>query len=126
MTFGLLLYPDGRLPSRRWWPAAAVSGLAIAWLLLATAFSPGPLINHPIADNPLGIPGPRRAEVVGAAAEPLVIVGFAAGVAALIIRWRRAPAGGIERAQISLLALAAGLNLAIVLVPVGTGEAPGR
>ena len=25
VTFGLLLYPDGKLPSRRWWPAAAIS-----------------------------------------------------------------------------------------------------
>ena len=125
MTFGLLLYPDGRLPSRRWWPAAAVSGLAIAGLLVATAFAPGPLVNHPVADNPLGIPGTRGAmEAIGAAAEPLVLVGFAAGVAALVVRWRRAPAGGIERRQISLLALASATALSVVLVPFGSGTPP--
>jgi signal transduction histidine kinase len=126
MTFGLLLYPDGRLPSRRWWPAAAVSGLAVAGLLVATAFAPGPLVNHPVADNPLGIPGTRGAmEAVGAAAQPLVFAGFAAGVASLVVRWRRAPVGGVERRQISLLALASGAALAVVLVPFGSGSAPG-
>jgi signal transduction histidine kinase len=125
MTFGLLLYPDGRLPSRRWWPAAVVSGLGLGFLALATAFSPGPLVNHPVADNPLGIPGTGGVlRVVGTVGQPLVLVGFAAGVVSLVARWRRAPAGSVERRQISLLALAAGLGLGIVLVPFGGGEPP--
>ena len=123
MTFGLLLYPDGRLPARRWWPAAVVSGLALGGLLVATAFAPGPLVNHPVGDNPVGIPGTRGAmEAIGAVAEPLVIVGFTAGVAALIVRWRRAPAGGIERRQIALLALASATALSVV--PFGSGTPP--
>jgi two-component system, NarL family, sensor kinase len=125
VTFGLLLYPDGRLPSRRWWPAAAISAAAIAYLTLGTAFSPGRLTNHPMADNPLGIPGAGPAFVTaGRIAQPLVIVGFAAGVAALIARWRRAARAGLERRQISMLALAAALNLVIVTVPFGSGEPP--
>ena len=119
MTFGLLLYPDGRLPSRAGGRRRPSPGSRSPASLIATAFAPGPLVNHPVADNPLGIPGTRGVlEVVGAAAEPLVLVGFAAGVAALVVRWRRAPAGGVERRQISLLALASGLALAVVLVPV--------
>jgi signal transduction histidine kinase len=125
VTFGLLLYPDGRLPSAHWWPAAAVSAAAVAGLAVATAFAPGPLLNHPMADNPLGIPGTRGVmEAVGAAAQPLVVVGFAAGVAALGTRWRRAPAGGIERRQISLLALTSGVALSVVLVPGSSGDPP--
>lgn len=124
MTFGLLLYPDGRLPSPRWWPAAAVSGAAVGGLAAATAFAAGPLLNHPVADNPLGIPGSRGLmEAVGTAAQPLVFVGFAAGVAALVARWRRAPRRGVERRQISLLALASGVALSVVLVP-GASDAP--
>ena len=125
VTFGLLLYPDGRLPSRHWWPAAALSGLAIGVLWTATAFAPGPLVNHPVADNPLGIPGVRPVLVaVGTAAQPGVLVGFAAGVAALAVRWWRAPAGARERRQISLLVLASALALAISLVPIGSSGAP--
>ena len=125
VTFGLLLYPDGRLPSRRWWPAALVSALAVGGLWVATAFSPGPLTNHPVADNPVGIPGTRTVlQSVGAAAEPLVFLGFAAGVAALVVRWHRAAAGGVERRQISLLALASAVALVVVLVPLGSGQPP--
>ena len=123
LTFGLLLYPDGRLPSRRWWPAAAVSAFGLGFLVLATAFSPGPLVNHPVVDNPLGVPGAGgMLRVVGTIGQPLVVAGFAAGVASLVARWRRAPAGALERRQVSMLALAAALGLAIVLVPFGTGE----
>jgi two-component system NarL family sensor kinase len=123
MTFGLLLYPDGRLPSRRWWPVAVVSGLGLGFLALATAFSPGPLTNHPVADNPLGVPGTGGVlRIAGTIGQPLVLVGFAAGVVSLVGRWRRASAEGVERRQISLLALAAGLALASVLVPFGSGE----
>ena len=125
VTFGLLLYPDGHLPSRRWWPVAALCAVVLATLTLSAAFLPGPLLNHPAVDNPLGLPGARgvlRATI--AAAEPLVLSGFAAGLVALVSRWRRAPAAGIERRQISLLALASGLALAVVLVPFGSGEPP--
>ena len=125
VTFGLLLYPDDKLPSRRWWPAAAISAAAIASLTLGNAFASGPLTNHPVADNPLGIPGTGPAlQAAVTIAEPLVLIGFAAGVAALTTRWRHAPAAGVERRQISMLALAAGLNLVIVVVPFGTGEPP--
>jgi signal transduction histidine kinase len=125
MTFGLLLYPDGRLPSPRWWPAVVVSGAAVGGLALATALAPGPLVNHPVADNPLGIPGTRGVmEAIGTAAQPLVVVGFAAGVASLAARWRRAPAGGVERRQISLLTLASAAALVVVLVPFGSGREP--
>jgi hypothetical protein len=126
LTFGLLLYPDARLPSPRWRWAVVVSALGLASLAVPAAFAPGPLLNHPVADNPLGIPGTgpllRTVAMVG---PWLVWVGFAAGVASLVARWRRAPAGGVARRQISLLALAAGLCLAIVLAPpVGSGEPP--
>ena len=125
MTFGLLFYPDGRLPSRRWWPAAAVCGAAVGGLALAAAFAPGPLINHPMADNPVGIPGTGPVlHAIGTVAEPLVLVGCALGIAGLIGRWRRAPAGGVARRQISLLALASALALAVILVPFGGSRPP--
>jgi signal transduction histidine kinase len=82
-------------------------------------------VNHPVVDNPLGVPGIRPLLlVVGTVAQYLVIAGFAAGVAGLAVRWRRAPAGGIERRRIALPALASALALSIVVVPFGSGVAP--
>ena len=43
VTLGVLGFPDGRLPSRRWWPVAAVSGVTIAAGVVAVALRPGPL-----------------------------------------------------------------------------------
>ena len=40
------------------------------------------------------------------------------------MRWRRAPAGGVERRQISLLALTSAASLGVVLVPFGSGTPP--
>jgi hypothetical protein len=58
LTFGVLWFPDGRMPSRRWWPVAAAVGLFVGLSMLSVALRPGPL-NHPVRDNPLGLPLPR-------------------------------------------------------------------
>jgi signal transduction histidine kinase len=116
-TFGLLLYPDGRLPSRRWRWAAVLDGLALLCLLLPCAFLPGRLANHPV-DNPFALPAAAPVlRAMNRAGFPLVLVGLAVGLAALAVRWRRAPPGGRERRQLSLLLLAASLTLVPVGVP---------
>jgi len=102
-TLGLLLYPDSRLPGRRWRWAAGASALAIGCLALNGAFAAGPLVNHPTTDNPIGLewaaPALRLLEWLG---YPLMLTGLTTGVAALAVRWRRAPAEGVERRQIAL------------------------
>jgi hypothetical protein len=40
-TFGVLLFPDGHLPSRRWWPVAALAAVGVGMLVFAAAFAPG-------------------------------------------------------------------------------------
>ena len=42
LTVGVLAFPDGRLPSRRWWPVSAVTALAFAVGLGSVALRPGP------------------------------------------------------------------------------------
>lgn len=120
VTFGVLLFPDGRLPSRRWRPAAALAGGAVALPVFSTAFAPGPLINHPVRDNPLGLPVPRDLmERLGTVGFVVFLVAFLAAVGALAVRWRRADRDGRRPLNWFLLAASA------LAVALAAGEAVG-
>jgi hypothetical protein len=102
--FPLLLFPTGRLPSRRWrW----LAWLTAAWMLLTVvtgAFASGALLGvlGPI-ENPLGIDG-----LTGVYATLLLFVSpllTAAAAFSLFVRLRRAV--GVERQQIKWFAYAA-------------------
>lgn len=115
-TFGLLLFPDGRLPGPRWRLVAWLDGLAIGLIWIPNAFAPGPLQNHPVADNPLGVPVPMSWMVaIGASGFALLLTGMGCSTAAAVVRWRRA--SDIERAQLSWFALAAVLLVSAVVLP---------
>src|SRR5215210_5924164 len=105
-VFLMLLFPDGRLPSRRWrivvW--AALLGAALA--ALADAFTPGELRTHYYVDNPFGVVG-----VIGGGfttydlfpasrllGHTLLAMGGLAALFSLILRLRRAR--GDERQQL--------------------------
>ena len=122
-TLGLLLYPDSRLPGRRWRWAAGASVVAILCLALSGAFAAGPLENHPTVDNPVGLewaePILRRLEWAGF---PLMLVGLVSGVAALAVRWRRAPAEGVQRRQIVLLLVPAACVCVALLSELLVGD----
>ena len=51
----MLLFPTGRLPSRRWRIVAWTAFLGPALRVLADAFTPGPLITHLYVNNPFGV-----------------------------------------------------------------------
>jgi len=101
----ILLFPTGRLPSRRWrWLAL----LTVAYILVGvttSAFSPGAYLGAlgPIR-NPLGIEGltPIYKAVLYTMSPAL----FIAAVFSLLVRLRRAV--GVERQQLKWLAYAAG------------------
>ena len=82
LTFGLLLFPDGRLPSPRWWPLAVLVGFVLV------AVTVGPAVGNAAGDTG-GLPA---ALVVAMLAS---VFGVAASV---VVRWRRARE--LERAQL--------------------------
>jgi hypothetical protein len=143
MTFLLLLFPDGRLPSPRWRPVAWYAGLGIGGLVLGYALDAGPLGDFPQVVNPYGIDSPI-VSVVEVASAFVVVGSMVASAISLIVRARRA--SRVERQQIKWLAyggavvvgttLSASLisiwsvtvsiaviNLALLALPVFTGIA---
>ena len=124
LTFLLLLFPDGRLPSPRWRPVAWSAGLATAWYIVSTALDPAPSADPHPRPNPFGLQGIsdllNRLWIVLVL---LLLVGTLGALAALIVRFRRA--GGIEREQLKWLAYGGGLAmLAITVLGAWSGLHP--
>jgi hypothetical protein len=125
LVFVGLLFPDGRLPSRRWLPFAWLNVAVAVVGTLAVAFLAGPIPALDPIENPLGLEGARNvlepiATVAGALERG--ILGLIA-VASLFLRLRRA--GGEEREQIKWLAYAASVvvigAILTYVVPDATG-----
>jgi hypothetical protein len=64
LSFGLLLFPDGHLPSPRWRPVAWLGAATLTMFVFGSAFQPGPLPGYPDIPNPVGIDaaGPRSGQ----------------------------------------------------------------
>jgi two-component system NarL family sensor kinase len=97
-TVGLLLFPDGTLPGRRWRPALWLGYAVIAGLSLSMLFSPH-LLDYPDQPNPTGLPG-----VAGAAADGLfgliALVAPLSTLSALSLWVRRRRTADPARAQV--------------------------
>lgn len=96
----LLLFPSGRLPSRKW---CVVVWIAVCGTLLFTVWDasiPGALNTHPSIDNPVGIGGPvgNAIELVGKVGLVLVLISGVFAVLSLIYRLARSR--GDERQQL--------------------------
>ena len=102
-TFLLLLFPDGRLPSRRWRSVAWCAGLGIALLFVADSLSPGPLDDYPRLANPYGVDSPVR-EAAMAISALLLLAAMIGSPLSLVRRFRRSRIE--QRQQIKWLALA--------------------
>jgi hypothetical protein len=106
-TYALMLFPDGRLPSRRWRPLAWLSGITIALISAGVAISPGPLQNLGGIRNPFALVLPPWAEAAFFVVLPLLPLCMVASAASLVWRYRRA--FGVERQQIKWIAFAASI-----------------
>src|SRR6266498_537511 len=105
LTFLLLLFPDGHLPSPRWRPIAWSAGLALGLYIIATALHPRPSVDPTPRDNPFGIPGAASLlERLWVVIWPLLVAGTFGALAALVVRFRRSR--GVEREQVKWLAYA--------------------
>lgn len=124
----LLLFPDGKLPTRRWKAVGIAIAVLEGILLLGFILSPGPIdadLDVPLPQNPTGVPAlegvldPLRA--VGALT--LLAVGFST-VAALVLRYRRSV--GEERQQMRWFVAAVGLATPLLIAGIvsGFGLAP--
>src|SRR5215207_4839177 len=119
-VFFILLFPTGRLPSRRWrW----LTWLTVAFILvgaISDAFSPGPVDGLGPIRNPLGIVGFSNV-YTAILYTTVALVLLVAAASSVFVRLRRAI--GVERQQIKWFAYAAaatviGLFLAYVIPEV--------
>jgi signal transduction histidine kinase len=109
----LLLFPGGRLISRRWRAAVYLVAIAAVLLLVTDVLRPGPF-DDPFAmvSNPLGVGGTRSAmDAANNVGWALAVVGLGLGAWSLLVRFRRAR--GVERQQLELV-LAVGAVTATV------------
>ena len=118
----LLVFPDGKLMTRRWRLAlyGVVSSGAV--LVASAMVSPGPIEDTGIT-NPVGIPaldGVLRALTF--AGSVVLLLSALASVAAVVIRYRRAP--GAERQQIRPLAWVAAIALVILVIGLALQSVP--
>ena len=122
VTFLVLLFPDGHVPSRRWRPVAWAAGVDLVIIVVAGMVNPNADSGFPVA-NPIGIEAAGQAvdALIGLAFLLLVVLALVS-VESLIVRFHLA--GGDERQQIKLFAFAAGL-LAVWLTVDSIGVAAG-
>jgi hypothetical protein len=115
LTFVPLLFPDGRLPSRRWRPVAWLSAIPIVVIPVSTAVAlwswRGPALLDPNSVSQ----GMGDLGVVLNFAPYILMLGCGlACLTALLLRFRRAR--GIERQQLKWLLFASAVTITILLV----------
>jgi MFS family permease len=106
-TYLILLFPDGRLPSRRWRPLAWLSGAVIVLMSIGGVLTPGKLEDLRGVSNPFGL---EQYPWVGEVTQSVILLlplCILASVVSLVLRFLRS--SGEERAQIKWLAFAASI-----------------
>ena len=113
-TFLLLLFPTGRLPSRRWRPVAWLAGASLFLVAVGGAVAPGDVQDFP-ATNPVGIEA--LSLLYSLYSSGFAWFGFMlsipASVACAVVRFRKAR--GDERQQLKWFAASALLLIAFLL-----------
>jgi len=124
-TFGLLalalmLFPDGHLPSRRWWPAVVPSLAGAAFVVIGYGLRPGPYdVPFETEVNPLGVGGAFVfMDSLTNFGWPLMGFGLLLAAAAMRARLKRAQ--GLERQQLRWVTLAAAVAGVMILADIAS------
>jgi signal transduction histidine kinase len=111
-VFLVLLFPDGKPPSRRWRPVAWLAVGAAACALVAMSLTPGKLDGAPIeADNPVGVDAKGLLTVIAWAGIFSIFACIIASAVSIVVRYRRSR--GDERQQLKWFVSAVGLAVGL-------------
>lgn len=136
-----LAFPDGALPSSRWWPVAWLLGIGSAGVALTIAIAPASLGTGADITPPFEISAdPALVNALSNVSYGVLLAGIAGAAGSLLWRWRRAT--GLVREQLKWLAWAGAIVVlvapvtflpyffvelafiaAVALLPVGVGIA---
>lgn len=128
-AFILLLFPDGRVPGRRWQAVGWLLGGTLAIMEISIVFMPGQFEGDPVT-NPLGIPGagPLLSLLSGVSKYLFIVLALLAVLSVVQRFWRST---GEQRQQLKWFAYAAALMAlciagTVVLLPeTGSGATVG-
>ena len=122
-VFVMLLFPTGKLPSRRWRPVAWAAGAGLVGWVLGNAFAPTIISASPATvPNPVGVTGApgKIFQVMAGGSAALIAATALAAVLSLVFRYRQAQAA--ERAQLRWLVYAGALTVAAVVAGLLTAQ----
>jgi hypothetical protein len=112
----LLLFPTGRPPSRRWWLLVWAVAAGVVLTGVGSGLAPARYEEFPGVENPFGITGLATVlKGVAGVGGVLVVVGVLGALASLVVRFARAR--GLERQQLKWFVYAAGLGVAVLVLP---------
>jgi hypothetical protein len=124
ITLPALLFPDGRLRSRRWRVVVATAVVGATVGPLAGGLAPGQAGETPVPiDNPFGLAGVPGtvATVVGVTCLILHTASLPAALVSLVLRFRAAR--GVERQQLRWVAVGAAIAVIGLVTPLGEATA---
>lgn len=119
ITFFLLLFPDGRLPSSRWRPVAWMAGAGVLLMTIGLTWHSVSLGMSDLLDQLIHADGLTMVgvpEILNAAGHILVFIVFPLAVVSLFIRRRKADI--IERHQLKWFAYGSVVFLSSIFLPL--------